>query len=180
MKELADALTAFVRGKAPSTTVANPLGEPAPAEQQIPMASSPSAQTVAIAEPRVASRPPWLWIAVGSAGVLLLVVGGVIWANLPPPPRRGGGTIQDRFAQFDRNGDGLLAPNELPFHIIQRADRNSDDRLDHAELHAAFEQLQEGLFAAPSEAERQRLPPPPGPGHGGPKRRPGPFSGRPP
>jgi serine/threonine protein kinase len=119
--------------------------------------------------------------------------------ELPPPPGAPlrledfrGKPVEENFKRLDRNGDGLITPSEAPLHIIRRADSNYDEAIDLPEMLDAFALLHEGLFAPPTDAERERLPahfggpeprprpgPPPGP-RPGPPPGPPPGQGRPP
>lgn len=61
------------------------------------------------------------------------------------------------FEQYDRDQNGLLDPQEIPFHIVLRADANNDQLVSAEELKAAKARMAEKLFAEPSEQERGNM-----------------------
>jgi hypothetical protein len=91
----------------------------------------------------------------------------------PPPRDRGRPPPRDRFppdwgfADYDRDGDGVLPAHELPRHIIHRADADGDEQLTAEEFDTARERMGRGLFAPPEHPPERggegRRPPPRGP-----------------
>ncbi|MBI3866358.1 MAG: protein kinase [Planctomycetia bacterium] len=82
----------------------------------------------------------------------------------PPHPPHHERRELENFAIADRNGDGVLTPDEYPLHIILRADSNGDGSLSKNEFDAGRARLgDDRLFGPPTEEERRRLPHPDGP-----------------
>ena len=52
--------------------------------------------------------------------------------------RRGVGSIEERFKQYDKNGDGKLTPEESPTLNFKRADENNDGVLTLDEVKAYY------------------------------------------
>jgi arylsulfatase A-like enzyme len=52
--------------------------------------------------------------------------------------RRGAGTIEQRFKQYDRNGDGKLTPSKFPMGAFKQIDKNNDGVLTLDEVKTYF------------------------------------------
>jgi Ca2+-binding EF-hand superfamily protein len=70
-------------------------------------------------------------------------------------PARGGG-IEERFKQFDRNGDGKLTPDEVPnAQLFKRMDKNGDGVVTWQEAQEAFSASRRGDRSSPREPEKE-------------------------
>lgn len=55
-----------------------------------------------------------------------LLAAGLTHAQTQQPGRRGGASLQDRFKQFDRNGDGKVGADEFPGLLFKQIDKDGD------------------------------------------------------
>jgi acetyl esterase/lipase len=89
--------------------------------------------------------------------VVCIAVLSTIGAGMAPaaqPASSSGKSLEERFHEFDRNGDGKLTPDEFPAsRIFQEADANKDDVLTLDELRAYF-QRQSAPGSKPGAAKR--------------------------
>lgn len=102
--------------------------------------------------------PVWVWVVIGL--LILTLVAFLIAPMFDPANRAAQNSEEVRpeaidlspatvFPKLDKNNDGRVGGQEMPLHIIQRVDRDGDDRLSFEELEDGYQKLGERMYDTP-------------------------------